>query len=109
MLGDQLLALLDEGDATGLVASIASALKSTTPPKALERAAALHIWKRTWDKEHPNSRRGGDRKSAGNVGVTFRVGPGSDGAVSAGSSEEVEELKAEVEELKKEVRALKAK
>lgn len=52
---------------------------------------------------------GGDRKSAGNVGVTFRVGPGSDGAVSAGSSEEVEELKAEVEELKKEVRALKAK
>ena len=64
MLGDQLLALLDEGDATALVASITSALKATTPPKALERAAALHIWKRTWEKEHPGSRRGGDRRSA---------------------------------------------
>lgn len=64
MLGDQLLALLDDGDATALVATIASALKATTPPKALERAAALHIWKRTWEKELPASRRGGDRRSA---------------------------------------------
>lgn len=61
MLKD-LLALLDEVDADA-VAHIPGAL-SVTPPKALERATALYVWKRAWESDGRASRRGGDRKSA---------------------------------------------
>jgi len=62
MLGAALLDLLDGGDASALVDGIAAAL-STTPPKALERSAALLIWKRQWDSANTASRHGGDRRS----------------------------------------------
>lgn len=63
MLGGALLDLLDGGDAAALVAEIPAAL-SLTPPRALERATALYVWKRTWESDHVASRHGGDRKSA---------------------------------------------
>lgn len=67
MLGSVLLDLLDGGDASALVDGIAAAL-STTPPRALERAAALLIWKRQWEGDNTASRHGGDRRSP-----TFRT------------------------------------
>ncbi|MFR7417322.1 YadA-like family protein [uncultured Megasphaera sp.] len=51
---------------------------------------------------------GGDRKAAGNIGVTFRVGPGSP-QTSPQNANEIEALRAEVEQLKAEIRELKTK
>ena len=51
---------------------------------------------------------GGDRKAAGNIGVTFRVGPGSPQTAPQNASE-IEALRAEVEQLKAEIRELKTK
>lgn len=65
MLGDALLGRLDDigDDATALVADIKAALQ-VEPPKALERAAALYVWKKAWERALPASRHGGDRRSA---------------------------------------------
>jgi hypothetical protein len=62
MLGDTLLSLLDGGEASSLLPEIERAL-SLSPPKALERATALYVWKRAWESALPASRHGGDRKS----------------------------------------------
>ena len=35
-----------------------------SPPRAIERATALYVWKRAWESALPASRHGGDRKSA---------------------------------------------
>lgn len=63
MLGEALLAVLDGGDAGALIDEIEAAL-GTAPPKALERATALFVWKRAWEDGLLASRHGGDRKSA---------------------------------------------
>lgn len=67
MLGSALLDLLEGGDASALVEDIAAAL-SATAPKALERSAALLVWKGQWESDAAASRHGGDRRSA-----TFRT------------------------------------
>jgi len=64
MLGDAILAALESGDATELVGEIQEALRTTVPPKALERAAGLYVWKKAWEIAVPASRHGGDRRSA---------------------------------------------
>ncbi len=64
MLRDLLPELLDDGAAPAdVLAQIQSAL-TLSPPRALERAAALYVWKRVWEGALPASRHGGDRKSA---------------------------------------------
>jgi hypothetical protein len=68
MLRDILPDLLDEGaapqmPADDLLDAIRTAL-SQVPPLAIERAAALYVWKRTWESLLPASRHGGDRRSA---------------------------------------------
>jgi hypothetical protein len=63
-LGDTLLSVLDSGAADDhLVGQITESLQ-LTPPKALERATALYVWKRQWEARLPDSRHGGDRRSA---------------------------------------------
>jgi hypothetical protein len=62
-LGDELLAVLEDGDAKALLGQIETVL-GTAPPKAIERAAALYIWKREWERQLPASRHGGDRRSS---------------------------------------------
>jgi len=61
MLGD-LLTLLDAADSDA-IAAIPQAL-AVVPPKALERATALYVWKRAWESGATASRHGGDRRSA---------------------------------------------
>ena len=64
MLDEALLSLLvGGGDASQWLGDIEAAL-STVPPKALQRATALYVWKRQWESALPASRHGGDRKSA---------------------------------------------
>lgn len=63
MLANALFDLLDGGDAGALVSEIPAAL-AVSPPRALERAAALYVWKRAWESEAGASRHGGDRKSS---------------------------------------------
>lgn len=64
-LGEALLGALDgDGDGTPLLEQITAAL-SVSSSSALVRAAALYVWKRTWERALPASRHGGDRKSAG--------------------------------------------
>jgi hypothetical protein len=53
---------LRAGDVGELLADIQGALKAG--PVALERAAALYIWKKKWEAALPASRHGGDRRSA---------------------------------------------
>lgn len=60
---DDLLSLLDEVGDVATVAHIPGAL-AIVPPKALERATALYVWKRAWESNAHASRNGGDRKSA---------------------------------------------
>ena len=52
---------------------------------------------------------GNDRKAAGNIGVTFRVGPSANQSVDNQNNDDIETLKAEIQELKAEIRALKSK
>ncbi|MDY4726864.1 MAG: YadA C-terminal domain-containing protein [Megasphaera elsdenii] len=52
---------------------------------------------------------GNDRKAAGNIGVTFRVGPSANHTVDNQNNNDIEMLKAEIQELKAEIRALKSK
>jgi len=52
---------------------------------------------------------GNDRKAAGNIGVTFRVGPSANHTVDNQNNNDIEMLKAEIQELKAEIRVLKSK
>lgn len=53
---------------------------------------------------------GNDRKAAGNIGVTFRVGPSANKTVDNNqNNDDIEMLKAEIQELKAEIRNLKSK
>lgn len=52
---------------------------------------------------------GNDRKAAGNIGVTFRVGPSANQTVDNQNNNDIEMLKAEIQELKAEIRTLKSK
>ncbi|WP_370838010.1 YadA-like family protein [Megasphaera sp.] len=53
---------------------------------------------------------GNNRKAAGNIGVTFRVGPSANKTVDNNqNNDDIEMLKAEIQELKAEIRNLKSK
>lgn len=64
MLGDTIRkALGGGGDAAGLADAIKDAL--TNSPTALQRAAALWVWKRSWEAQNPDRpNHGGARKGA---------------------------------------------
>lgn len=61
-MSDLLRAL--DGDANGDDLASVVALLRIAAPIALERLAALAVWKRVYEAERPASRNGGDRKSA---------------------------------------------
>lgn len=66
MLRDLLPNLIDDTapePAADILATIQTAL-SQVVPRAIERAAALYVWKRAWESLRPASRHGGDRRSA---------------------------------------------
>ena len=95
-------------DGTGSRFQISAAAGTYDGKQAMALGAFYHPNRDVMFSLGASSTFGSDRKAAGNVGVTFRVGP-SAAQAPAHSSDDIESLKAEIEQLKAEIQALKNK
>lgn len=98
-------------DGTGSKLQISAAAGTYDGKQAVALGAFYHANRDVMLSIGASSTFGDDRKTAGNIGVTFRVGDGADETVFGQSNRErdMERLRAEIEQLRNEIEALKAK
>lgn len=97
-------------DGTGSQFQLSAAAGTYDGKQAVALGAFYHPNRDVMVSLGASSTFGGDRKTAGNMGVTFRVGAGSHTYASGQSQDrDMERMRREIEQLKQEIAALKAK
>lgn len=97
-------------DGTGSQFQLSAAAGTYDGKQAVALGAFYHPNRDVMVSLGASSTFGGDRKTAGNMGVTFRVGAGSHTYASGQSRDrDMERMRREIEQLKQEIAALKAK
>lgn len=97
-------------DGTGSQFQLSAAAGTYDGKQAVALGAFYHPNRDVMVSLGASSTFGGDRKTAGNMGVTFRVGAGSHTYASGQSRDrDMERMRREIEQLKREIAALKAK
>lgn len=96
-------------DGTGSRFQISAAVGTYDGKQAVALGGFYHANRDVMLSLGASSTFGNDRKAAGNIGVTFRVGPSANQSVDNQNNDDIETLKAEIQELKAEIRALKSK